>query len=355
MPMRLLLLVGFASFIGSSTALSARPAEDAERIYMDYCSVCHGESGDGNSRVSQGMVPPPRDFTLTGLKDTLTRKRMMQIIRDGKPGTAMVGWKTQLNDTQIALVTDYISTRFMGVAKTGTTGSDRGRQIYATTCSVCHGEEGKGAVWGQRSLNPPPVNFSDPNVRKVLSRERMILSVTHGRPGTAMAGFGSQLSADDIAATVDFIRAEFMEITDIAADSGEAATSEKGMTKNDRSNAAHRAVTADMSALMPDRLTGDPDVGRAYYLQNCTACHGEAGDGKGPRAYFIFPKPRNFLDPNTRASFNRPRLFAAIRDGVIGKEMPAWGKVLDKQTIANVAEYVFQAFINPKDEISAQN
>jgi mono/diheme cytochrome c family protein len=78
---------------------------------------------------------------------------------------------------------------------------------------------------------------------------------------------------------------------------------------------------------------------------NCVACHGAAGDGDGPRAYFIFPKPRNFLDPATQQILNRPRLFGGISDGVIGKEMPAWNKVLENQDIADIAEFVYLEFI----------
>jgi len=41
-------------------------------------------------------------------------------------------------------------------------------------------------------------------------------------------------------------------------------------------------------------------------------------------------------------------LFAAVANGRNGSEMPAWNKVLDDQQIADVAEYVFQAFIQAK-------
>jgi hypothetical protein len=49
-----------------------------------------------------------------------------------------------------------------------------------------------------------------PEVAAELTRKRMITSVTNGRPGTAMMGFGNQLSQGDIEATVDFIREAFM-------------------------------------------------------------------------------------------------------------------------------------------------
>jgi cytochrome c553 len=43
-----------------------------------------------------------------------------------------------------------------------------------------------------------------------LNRNRMIASITNGRPGTAMMGYGSQFSQADIEAMADFIREAFM-------------------------------------------------------------------------------------------------------------------------------------------------
>jgi len=100
---------------------------------------------------------------------------------------------------------------------------------------------------------------------------------------------------------------------------------------------------------MPEELKGDPQRGMALYMLNCTACHGSAGDGEGPRAYFIRPKPRNFLLPASRRSLNRPALFRGIARGKPGTEMPAWEKVLNRQQIADIAEFVFQRFIMQED------
>jgi mono/diheme cytochrome c family protein len=43
-------------------------------------------------------------------------------------------------------------------------------------------------------------------------------------------------------------------------------------------------------------------------------------------------------------------LFATISQGKLGTEMPAWNKVLNQQEIANVAEFVFQKYIQPGSE-----
>ena len=151
----------------------------------------------------------------------------------------------------------------------------------------------------------------------------MITSVTHGRPGTAMMPFGGRLSGAEIEAVVDYIRATFMR-------------------------GGAQATAALRERPFPKGLRGDPEAGRRLYLANCTPCHGERGDGRGPRAPSISPPPRNFLSAEARARLDRPALFRAVRDGVRGSVMPAWGMVLTEQQIADVAEYVFRAFLHPE-------
>ena len=80
-------------------------------------------------------------------------------------------------------------------------------------------------------------------------------------------------------------------------------------------------------------------------MNNCFTCHGVTGEGNGPRASFNIPRPRNFTSEESRRVFNRERLFKSISNGKVGTVMPAWARVLTPQQIANVAEFVFQAFI----------
>lgn len=89
---------------------------DGAAIYQNYCSVCHGEAGDGRSGARTSLVPPPADFTNPRLAYRFTREYMAAIVREGKPGTAMVGWKTRLDDTQVAAVVDYVRARFVAKA-----------------------------------------------------------------------------------------------------------------------------------------------------------------------------------------------------------------------------------------------
>jgi mono/diheme cytochrome c family protein len=328
--------------------LSVAGTVDAHTLYAEYCSVCHGEHGGGKSHAVQGMSPPPRDFTATGPGNRLSREQMIDIVRNGKPGTAMAGWGSRLDEKQIAGLVDHIRTRFMHTTDPGQ--ADPGQQIYASSCSVCHGEDGTGALWGRTSLNPPPRNFSTTDPVNEMPRARMIASVTYGRSGTAMTAFASQLNEREIEAVVDYIRKQFMKQGPAATPARAATGASHAVLHKGSLHPESEPVPAavDFTLPVPGNLSGDAATGKAYYLQNCTPCHGAEGRGDGPRAYFIFPRPRNFTSPENRARFNRPALFHGIREGVRGREMPAWGKVLEDQAIADITEYVFHAFVKPE-------
>jgi mono/diheme cytochrome c family protein len=320
-----------------------RPAKTGEinaaALYHNYCSVCHGDRGDGRSRARGSLNPAPRDFTSAG---ELTRDTMLTIVRHGKTGTAMVGWTTQLTEKEIEAVVDYIRQTFMVVALDPSL--QRGKALYVQNCSVCHGERGQG------SSHPvggpvPPRDLASPQSRAELSRERMIASVTNGRPGTGMAAFSGRLSPKDIESVVDYVRAALM-VQPADAISGTRAHGGRSAEVPAPQKPQVAAIPkADMSLPMPNGLTGDAAKGGRFYNANCATCHGVKGDGKGPRAYFINPKPRNFLEARSRATFNRPVIYMATAMGRLGSEMPAWSKVLTDQEIADVSEYVFRSFI----------
>jgi mono/diheme cytochrome c family protein len=301
-----------------------------EVIYHNYCSVCHGDRGDGNSRAKGSLVPPPRDFTKAG---ELTRSTMRTIVTHGKPGTAMTGWTSQLNEKEIDAVVDYIRKTFMQVALDPRL--QKGRSLYAHNCVVCHGERGQGAPLTTGVV--PPRDFSSPQARAELTRERMIQSVTNGRPNTAMAAFSNRLSGEEIGTIVDYVRAALM------------VPETRGISGTDAHAGRRGTISEDGGMAQPfqSMLKPDPAAGRKLYLATCATCHGDKGDGQGPRAYFIRPKPRNFLDPAFRATFNRPALYTAVSEGRLGTEMPAWNKVLSEQEMVDVSEFVFTRFVRP--------
>jgi len=362
-------------------------SDEAGQIYRENCAVCHGDRGDGQSRARFGLNPQPRDFTTAGAAAELDRKRMISSVAQGREGTAMVGWHGRLSTPQIEAVVDYIRATFMHLVPSADALAvteprlQQGKILYEEHCRVCHGDRGNGATWTNSVLNPPPRNFTSPQARRILTRKRMLASVTYGRKETAMMAFSNRLSEDDIGAVVDYVRATFMK-GEVVADAGAMDLSGSNALGGGRHSgsgagaASHgRAPSSigshgmvprigqqasaghavDMEAPFPGGLKSDFKRGREIYMANCIACHGARGDGLGLRAHFIQPKPRNFLHSESRSMFNRPALFRAIMMGKAGTVMPAWGTVLSPQQVADVAEYVYQDFLHPNpDEIVAQ-
>ena len=322
---------------------------DVAKLYGSYCSVCHGEKGDGKSRAQNSLNPPPRDFTSTP-SERLPRSQMIEAVTHGKPGTAMAAWKTQLQPQQIEAVVDYVRSTFMPAPVE--TANSRGRQVFSKNCSVCHGEKGDGRSRAQGSLNPPPRDFTAAAARSELSAQRMFTSITFGRADTAMAGFKNRLSEEDIRAVVAYIRADFMALEPVAERAASPSAKLPAKLPATALGALVKPLAVNMVAPMPLGLKGDAEKGGHLYLGNCATCHGKDGDGRGPRAYFINPKPRNFLHSASRQEFNRVKLFEMISNGERGTEMPAWKQVLSPQEIANVAEFVFQRFIQADTETS---
>jgi mono/diheme cytochrome c family protein len=221
----------------------------------------------------------------------------------------------------------------------------RGDLLYHNYCSVCHGEHGDGRSRARNALVPPPRDFT---TAQALSRDYMIAIVTNGKPGTAMVSWKTQLGEREVAAVVDYIRAAFVN------PGGAPPAAPQGISGIEAHGGRARDVRPlpvpariDMAQALPFGLRGDRRKGEAFYLANCATCHGAKGDGNGPRAYFINPRPRNFLETGSRTALNRPALYAAISMGRVGTEMPAWSKVLSDQEIADVAEFVFRRFIEP--------
>lgn len=107
------------------------------------------------------------------------------------------------------------------------------------------------------------------------------------------------------------------------------------------------AARADMllQAPAPASLPGWP-----LYDRLCSACHGAAGDGRGPATPWLWPRPRDFTagafkwrstpigQPPTRAD-----LTTTIRFGAAGTSMPGFAATLGDHEVAQLVEVV-QAF-----------
>jgi mono/diheme cytochrome c family protein len=97
----------------------------------------------------------------------------------------------------------------------------------------------------------------------------------------------------------------------------------------------------------PDPATVDAEAGRRIYEERCWFCHGEEGDGEGPVAAYLWPKPRDFTMASyklrTTMSGELPLdedLFRTIGLGIAGTSMPAWQSVLTEEQRWQVIAYI---------------
>lgn len=94
-----------------------------------------------------------------------------------------------------------------------------------------------------------------------------------------------------------------------------------------------------------DAQPGDAATGKGVYELKCATCHGAKGDGKGPGAELLDPRPRDFTSGiyKIRSTSNKPPtdqdIFRVITDGMPGTSMPPWA-VLSEKDRWNLVAYV---------------
>ena len=80
-------------------------------------------------------------------------------------------------------------------------------------------------------------------------------------------------------------------------------------------------------------------LGKATYNRRCAGCHGTKGDGKGPSAMFLNPKPRDFTTGlfkfrSTVGKDSLPTdadLYLVVSHGLWGTSMPSMQEIPDRE------------------------
>jgi mono/diheme cytochrome c family protein/plastocyanin len=91
-----------------------------------------------------------------------------------------------------------------------------------------------------------------------------------------------------------------------------------------------------------DRLPGDQYAETAVrYNQNCAACHGQAGSGDGPAAALAVVEPVAFSDPGYMFTMRSDVLYAKIRRGGMGTDMPNFGTLFTPEETWALVDYLW--------------
>ncbi len=198
-----------------------------------------------------------------------------------------------------------------------------GRSLYYENCVFCHGDNLDGQGHLGAAFNPRPANFQDVGTIAQLQESYLFWRIATGAPGlpregapwaSAMPVWHEILSEEEIWKIISFL----YDYTGYEPRSWE-------LEEQGASGQTEVPVT-----------TSDQDPIRQVYDTRCAQCHGSEGEGDGPAAEFLYPRPRDFtlgvFKYKTSAADSEfpfdTDIAATIRDGLPGTSMPAWGEVL---------------------------
>ena len=157
---------------------------------------------------------------------------------------------------------------------------DATKRFVDETCSVCHGDQGKGDGPAADALRPRPRDWTTPVVKKwrrAPNLSGIFTTLTLGIDGTSMASFSNFPTGarwlvarhvfDHIPAPVRAPVEDFSELTGSYLDAARPAESTQLTTP------------ATWARAQRERMTGADHDGEALYRQYCASCHGESGAG----------------------------------------------------------------------------
>lgn len=91
---------------------SPADVERGRQLFQANCTACHGAMADGKGAAASALKPPPRDFTDPQARWTRSREPLdiYRTLAEGSPGTAMVGFSSNLSVQDRWALVHYIGT-----------------------------------------------------------------------------------------------------------------------------------------------------------------------------------------------------------------------------------------------------
>jgi Cu/Ag efflux protein CusF len=104
------------------------------------------------------------------------------------------------------------------------------------------------------------------------------------------------------------------------------------------------ALESDFAPISDDAVSSFPESGQRDYVLYCSSCHGETGNGDGPLAGSLNPKPAKHSDGEYMNSLSDAHMFQVIKLGgtAVGKSpmMAGWGGTLSEDQISGLVAFI---------------
>lgn len=208
----------------------------------------------------------------------------------------------------------------------------RGEDLYAQHCSVCHGTRGHGDGAAAPFLFPPARRFDSGRFRLVSSENGapfagdIVATLRRGIPGSAMPAW-SWLPDGDLSALAAHVR--------VLAVEGLARDLERQAREAHDAHSAGSAQELARARLTPDRAiaaaapapadAATAERGRRVYRERCAQCHAADGTGERTPRYDedgTLNWARDFTAGFLKGGDSTPALTCRIRAGIPGSAMP---------------------------------
>jgi mono/diheme cytochrome c family protein len=232
-----------------------------------------------------------------------------------------------------------------------------GKQLYASYCASCHGDDGDGNGLAARFVHPKPRNFRDgkfrlvTTVNRVPSDDDLMYVIDRGMPGSAMFPF-AHLSESDRRALVAYVRHltrsgledRFRKLAEEANE-----TVDPVELANDLDRMTKPGAAMSMPARWPTADGKSVERGREVYMQQCASCHGNTGKGDGVQEQRdddgTPTSPRDYTRGIFKGGRERDQLYARILLGMPGTPMPSSSNLQPEQ-ISDIVHFI-QSLADP--------
>ena len=212
----------------------------------------------------------------------------------------------------------------------------QGSFVYENNCLVCHGKMGDGRGEMAASLGIKPRSFKTGLFKyrstpwgKLPTTEDLKRSVQGGLTGTAMGMF-TNLSESDLDCVVEYLK----------------FFSRKW--RKAENYAPPLSLPKQPIWLADDNAERETHAGKGKqtFQLICAACHGPAGDGKGPAAAALKDElgepstPADLRQPHLRSGDEPADIFRALMTGLNGTPMVSFADALSEEQKWDVIAYI---------------